>query len=306
MIENAVQAVRVSPSPQPSPSREEGAKALARLPVGRLSLYLVLAAGAAVVALPFCWMVSTSLMSLGETINRQWLPNVPRWQNYETAWTEARFAVYFLNSVIITVTSLTGLLTTSILAAYAFARLQFAGREIIFFGLLSTMMIPEAMTLLPSFLVIRGDVIPLPGGSWLNTLQGLTVPFMASAFSIFLLRQFFRRLPVELWDAACIDGCGHLRFLTTIVLPLSKAPLLTVSLFGFIASWDSLLWPLLVTTRDTWRPLMVGLWSLVTEAGAETHLFMAGAAITLLPILVIYFLVQRQFTEGIMSSGLKG
>ena len=266
----------------------------------------MLAAGAAVVALPFCWMVATSLMSLGETINRQWLPNVPRWQNYETAWTEARFAVYFLNSVIITVTSLTGLLTTSILAAYAFARLQFAGREVIFFGLLSTMMIPEAMTLLPSFLVIRGDVIPLPGGSWLNTLQGLTVPFMASAFSIFLLRQFFRRLPVELWDAACIDGCGHLRFLTTIVLPLSKAPLLTVSLFGFIASWDSLLWPLLVTTRETWRPLMVGLWSLVAEAGAETHLFMAGATITLLPILVIYFLVQRQFTEGIMTSGLKG
>ena len=186
--------------------------------VGRLGLYLVLAAGAAVVALPFCWMVATSLMSLGETINRQWLPNVPRWQNYETAWTEARFAVYFLNSVIITVTSLAGLLTTSILAAYAFARLQFAGREVIFFGLLSTMMIPEAMTLLPSFLVIRGDVIPLPGGSWLNTLQGLTVPFMASAFSIFLLRQFFRRLPVELWDAACMDGCGHLRFLTTIVL----------------------------------------------------------------------------------------
>jgi ABC-type glycerol-3-phosphate transport system permease component len=262
--------------------------------------------GAVVVALPFCWMVSTSLMTLGETINRQWLPHTPRWQNYQTAWTEARFAVYFMNSVIITVTSLAGLLTTSILAAYAFARLQFAGREIIFFGLLSTMMIPEAMTLLPSFLVIRGDVIPLPGGSWLNTLQGLTVPFMASAFSIFLLRQFFRRLPVELWDAACIDGCGHLRFLTTVVLPLSKAPLLTVSLFGFIASWDALLWPLLVTTRETWRPLMVGLWSLVTEAGPETQLFMAGATITLLPILVIYFLVQRQFTEGIMTSGLKG
>ncbi|MDE0207839.1 MAG: carbohydrate ABC transporter permease, partial [Candidatus Tectomicrobia bacterium] len=211
MIDSAAQAVSQS-----------GAR---RLRPGRLSLYIVLVAGAAVVALPFCWMVSTSLMSLGETINRQWLPGVPRWQNYQTAWTEARFAVYFLNSVIITFTSLAGLLATSVLAAYAFARLRFAGREIIFFGLLSTMMIPEAMTLLPSFLVIRGDVIPLPGGSWLNTLQGLTVPFMASAFSIFLLRQFFRRLPVELWDAACIDGCGHLRFLTTVVLPLSKAPL---------------------------------------------------------------------------------
>jgi len=167
-------------------------------------------------------------------------------------------------------------------------------------------MLPEAMLLLPNFLVIRGDILPLPGGSWLNTLQGLSVPFMANAFSIFLLRQFFKQLPMELWDAARLDGCGHVRFLTAVVLPISHAPILTVGLLGFLSAWDAFVWPLLVTTKDTWRPLMVGLWSLVTEAGAETHLFMAGAAMTLLPVLLLYFLLQKQFTASIITSGFKG
>lgn len=276
------------------------------LHLGRLALHLLLVLSASIAMMPLFWMLSTSLMTLGETLNQQWLPRSPQWHNYLEAWTEAKFATYFLNSVIITATILAGLLVTSILGGYAFARLRFAGREVIFFALLSTMMLPETMTLLPNFMVIRGDVIPLPGRSWLNTLQGLSVPFMANAFSIFLLRQFFKQLPVELWDAARLDGCGHLRFLAHVVLPLSKAPVLTVALFGFISAWDAFLWPLLVTTRDTWRPLMVGLWSLVTEAGAETHLFMAGATIALLPVLILYFLLQKQFTEGIMSSGFKG
>ena len=273
---------------------------------GRLVLHVLLVLSALIAMLPLFWMLSTSLMTLGETLNRQWLPRSPQWHNYLDAWTEAKFAAYFLNSVIITATILVGLLATSILGGYAFARLRFPGREAIFFVLLSTMMLPETMTLLPNFMVIRGDVIPLPGHSWLNTLQGLTVPFMANAFSIFLLRQFFKQLPVELWDAARLDGCGHLRFLVHIVIPISKAPILTVALFGFISSWDAFLWPLLVTTRDTWRPLMVGLWSLVTEAGVETHLFMAGATIALLPVLILYFLLQKQFTESIISSGFKG
>lgn len=282
------------------------ARHLLSLRPGRLALYALLLLSATLTIMPFFWMMSTSLMTLGETINQQWLPRSPQWHNYVEAWTEAKFAAYFLNSVIITTTILAGLLMTSILGGYAFARIRFAGREVIFFVLLSTMMIPEAMTLLPNFMVIRGDIIPLPGRSWLNTLQGLTVPLMANAFSIFLLRQFFKQLPMELWDAARIDGCGHLRFLTTVVLPISKAPILTVALFGFIGAWDAFLWPLLVTTKETWRPLMVGLWSLVTEAGAETHLFMAGATIALLPVLILYFLMQKQFTASIMTSGLKG
>jgi hypothetical protein len=146
----------------------------------------------------------------------------------------------------------------------------------------------------------------LPYGSWLNSLAALSIPFMANVFSIFLLRQFFAKIPDEYWDAARIDGAGHLRFLLRIVLPMSKAPIMTVLIFSFIGSWNAFLWPLLATTKETWRPLMVGLWTFVTEAGPETQLLMAGAVITILPILLLYFLTQKQFTEGIATTGLKG
>jgi ABC-type glycerol-3-phosphate transport system permease component len=272
----------------------------------RLALYVVLLAMVLVVLLPLFWMISTSFMTRGETITRQWLPHVPQVRNYSVAWTEGKFATYLGNSVFITITTLAGLIPTSILAAYAFARIPFAGREAVFIILLSTMMLPEAVTLLPNFLLIRGDVIPLPGGRWLNTLQALTVPFMANAFSIFLLRQFFRQIPAELWDAARLDGCGHLRFLLSVGLPLSKAPVLTVSLFGFLQAWDAFMWPLRVTTRDTWRPLMVGLWSFVDEAGPDTQFLMAGAVLALLPVLLLYLLLQKHFTTTLITSGLKG
>ena len=273
---------------------------------GRLILYLILILGAIVAILPFFWMVSTSLMTLGETINRQWLPKVPQFENYSEAWTEARFAKYFVNSVIITFVTIAGLLTTSILSGYAFGRIKFFGKNVLFALLLATMMIPESVTMIPNFLMIRGDILPLPGGSWLNTLPALTVPFIANAFSIFLLRQFFMKIPDELWDAARMDGAGHFRFLVQICLPISKAPVLTVMIFAFIGSWNAFLWPLLVTTRAVWRPLMVGLWTFVSEAGPETNLLMAGAVITIIPILILYFLTQKQFTEGIATTGLKG
>ena len=272
----------------------------------RIVLYLILILGIFLAALPFLYMVSTSLMTLGETINRQWLPKAPQFANYVEAWQEARFERYFMNSVIITFTTLLGLLITSVLAAYAFGRIHFAGRDVIFGLLLATMMIPESVTMIPNFIMIRGDILPLPGGSWLNKLPALTVPFMANAFSIFLLRQFFITIPNDLWDAARMDGAGHLRFLVQIVLPLSKAPVMTVVIFSFIGSWNAFLWPLLVTTKETWRPLMVGLWQFQSEAGPETQLLMAGAVITVIPILILYFLTQKQFTEGIATTGLKG
>lgn len=294
-------------------------------------LYLVLIAGAAVAIVPFFWMLSTSFMTLGETIVRQWFPSHGlQFVNYQDAWVEAKFAKYFVNSLIITGITLAGLLITSTLAGYAFGRIKFAGRDLLFALLLSTMMIPESVTMIPNFLMIRGDVIPLPGlpvsifqglkgtdlypylssilpaKSWLNSLAALTVPFMANAFSIFMLRQFFVKIPDEYWDAARIDGAGHLRFLVQIVLPMSKAPIMTVIIFSFIGSWNAFLWPLLVTTTDRWRPLMVGLWTFVSEAGPETNLLMAGAVIALIPIIILYFLTQKQFTEGIATTGLKG
>jgi len=301
--------------------------------IGRAILYLILAGGALLAMTPFFWMISTSLMTLGETINRAWVPDVPQWINYVDAWDQANFSRYFWNSVVITSISLAGLMVTSVLAGYAFASIKFPAKNIIFAIILATMMVPESVTVLPSLLLIRGSIIPLPGvdirafdaciaeggkvlscqlqnltmgASWLNTLQALTLPFMANAFSIFMLRQFFAQTPKELWDAARIDGAGHFRFLFQIVLPISKAPIMTVLLFGFISSWNAFMWPLLVTTRDVKRPIMVGLWNFVTEAGPQTHLLMAGAVITLIPIVIVYFITQKQFTEGIATTGLKG
>lgn len=267
-------------------------------------LYLVLIIGAALAILPFYWMLSTSLMTLGETINKQWIPSVPQFVNYTNAWREANFSLYFINSVYMTVVTVLGVTLTSVLAGYAFARIQFKGRDVLFALLLATLMIPESVTMIPNFLMIRGEIIPW--GSWLNTLRAITLPYMASAFSIFLLKQFFATVPYELWDAARIDGAGHFRFLFQIVLPISKAPIMTVVLLSFIGAWNAFLWPLLVTTSAEWRPLMVGLYTFITEAGPETHLLMAGAAIALAPVLLLYFFTQKQFTEGIATTGLKG
>lgn len=274
--------------------------------LGKVLLYLILLIGAAIFIFPFFWMISNSLMTLGETITRQLVPKVPQWVNYKEAWDQANFSKYFMNSVLVTLGTLAGLLFTSVLAGYAFGRIDFKGKNILFGLFLATMMIPESVTLIPNYLLIRGSIIPLPGGTWINTYWALTVPFMANAFSIFLLRQFFAQIPDELWDAARIDGCDHLRFLVQIVMPISKAPIMTVLLFGFTASWNAFQWPLLVTTRDTWRPLMVGLYGFVQEAGPYMHWMMAGAVITIIPILLVYFLTQKQFTQGIATTGLKG
>ena len=166
-------------------------------------------------------------------------------------------------------------------------------------------MLPEAVIWVPNFITVSwlGRVGPVP---WINNWPALTIPFMAGAFGIFLLRQFFQQIPSELWDSAQIDGAGHLRYLIRIMLPLSKAPVMTLALFGFIGSWNALAWPILVTTTPDWRPISYGLLSFLDEAGAQFHLQMAGSVITMAPILLIYFFTQRQFIEGIATSGLKG
>ncbi len=287
-------------APRPVLSRREPYE----FKLSHLPAYLALTIGAVISMTPFLYMISTSLMTLGETINRRLFPSNPQWVNYQTAWSEADFALYFRNSVIITAVIIVGVLVTCTLAGYAFARIEFPGRETIFMVLLATLMIPGTVTFLPNFMLVRGEVIPW--GSWLNTLPALTVPFMATAFIIFLFRQFFLGIPHELYDAARIDGAGHVRFLTAVVVPMSKPVLMTATLLTFVTAWNEFLWPLLVTTTPKWRPLGVGLYTFISEAGPETHLLMAGAVITILPVLLVYFVTQKQFTEGIATSGLKG
>ncbi|HHV06043.1 MAG TPA: carbohydrate ABC transporter permease [Anaerolineaceae bacterium] len=271
--------------------------------IGKIFIYVVLIIGAIISLFPFFWMVSQSLMTLGETLQVRWLPAVPQWHNYAEAWNRARFGDYFLNSTWVTLGTIIGILITSILAAYAFARIEFPGRNLFFTLFLATMMVPESVTLIPNLFMVRGKIIPW--GNWNDTFWVLTVPFMANAFSIFLLRQFFQQVPNELWDAARIDGAGHMRFLTQIVLPISTAPIVTVILFAFTGAWNAFSWPLIVTGRK-WRTLMVGLYNFVSEAGTETQLLMAGAVISLIPILILYIFTQKQFTQGIATTGLKG
>jgi ABC-type glycerol-3-phosphate transport system permease component len=276
-----------------------------RFDLGKAFIYGVLTVGVVVAAFPFFWMVSASLMNLTEATGRAILPRVPQWSNYIDAWTEANFGEYFINSVIIAAITIAGQLIFSTLAAYAFAQIQFPGKSLIFTLLLSTLMIPEAVVWIPNFITVTwlGRVGPIP---WINNWPALTIPFMASAFSIFLLRQFFQQIPRELWDAAQIDGASHLRYLMQVIIPLSRPAMLTVVLFTFIGSWNALAWPILVTTDLEWRPISYGLSSFLDEAGSFIHLQMAGSVLAILPILVIYLLIQRQFTEGIATTGLKG
>jgi ABC-type glycerol-3-phosphate transport system permease component len=227
--------------------------------------------------------------------------------NYYQAWITANFRQYMYNSVRLTAITLVGILIVSTLAAYAFARMQFPGRNLLFVLLLSTMMIPETVTMIPNFLTITGNNPFLPFINWYDNWPALTIPFIAGFFNIFLLRQFFAQIPDELWDAARIDGAGHLRFLIQVVLPLSRAPIMTVIIFAFIGSWNALLWPLIATKAGSnWWPISVGLQNFVNEAGPETHLWMAGATLSMLPVLLLYFLAQKQFIEGIATTGLKG
>ncbi|MFN2233657.1 MAG: carbohydrate ABC transporter permease, partial [Anaerolineales bacterium] len=276
-----------------------------RVDWGHVLTYLILSLGAIIAIVPFLWMISGSLMNLTEATGRAILPSVPQWDNFSQAWNDANFKDYFLNSVIIATITISGQLVFCTLAGYAFARINFPAKNFLFTLMLATLMIPEAVTWIPNFITVvwLGRVSPIP---WINNWPALTIPFMASAFSIFLLRQFFLQVPSELWDSAQIDGAGHLRFLVQIAIPLAKPALLTVALFTFIGSWNALAWPILVTTTPEWRPISYGLSSFLTEAGAQVHLQMAGSVITILPILIIYLLIQKQFVEGIATTGLKG
>ena len=271
----------------------------------KITIYIVLTAGAIIAILPFLATISMSLMNFTEVSSNRLLPSTPQWGNYPEAWKDAQFGLYFFNSVKISAIVLVGEVIFSTLAAYVFARMEFPGKNLIFGLMLATLTLPAAIVWVPNFLTISwlGKVTPI---QWTDNWPALTIPFMASAFGIFLLRQFFQQIPSELWDSAQIDGAGHLRFLWQIVLPLSKAPIMVLIVFSITSSWNELAWPLLVTTLPDWRPIAVGLQVFLDEERSRAHLQMAGALITMMPIVFVYFLTQKQFIEGMTRSGLKG
>ncbi len=255
---------------------------------------------------PFFYMISTSLMTGGEAANQYLFPKKLMFENYLEVWTSNNFQSYTLNSLIIASLVVSGILFTSIPAAYAFARIEFPFKNIIFYFLIVSLMIPEIIMLLPHLLIIRGDIFPLPfGSSWMNSLKGLTIPFMGNIFVIFLLRQYFKKIPTELWDAARMDGASHIYFLYKVVVPLSLPIIVTVSLFSFILSWNAFAWPLLILTKEDWFPVTVSIYGFIREVGPNVNLLMAASVISILPILVLYFFTQRLFLESISNFGIK-
>ncbi|MCD6345717.1 MAG: carbohydrate ABC transporter permease [Anaerolineae bacterium] len=264
--------------------------------------YIALGATTLVVMLPYIWMVSTSLKGADEVFAYPptWIPQAWRFQNYVDAWNAAPFGRYFFNSLVVAITVTVGQLITCSLAAFAFARMEFKGKNVMFALFLSTTMISTQVTLVPAYLVLAHL-------HWLNTYQALIVPFLANAFGVFMMRQYFMTLPRELEDAAKLDGCGRLRFLWQILLPLSKPIISAQALFAFMGNWNSYLWPLIVTTSEDMRTLQIGLRYFVgQEGGTQWGLFMAATVFVSLPVMIFYFIIQRSFVEGIATTGLKG
>jgi multiple sugar transport system permease protein len=266
-----------------------------------LLVYLVLISGALWALFPFAWMALSSLKGYAEASAAQtFFPTRWLFENYVQAWNQVGyFPRYFANTLFIATATVLGVLITSTLAAYAFARMEFPARETLFMILLATMMIPFEVTLIPNFIIISQL-------KWIDHYESMTIPWAASAFSIFLLRQFFRSIPAELFDAAVIDGCSHLRFLATIVLPLSRPALITSGLFTFLGSWNSLMWPLLVTNNPLMRPIQVGMASFIGDAGTQIQLLLAAVTISVIPVMLVYLVLQRWFIEGIATVGIRG
>ena len=268
--------------------------------------YIILSIVAIVSIYPFFYMISTSFMTVGEATNQYLFPKKLMFENYFHVWTSSNFQKYTLNSLIISSIIVLGILFTSIPAAYSFARIDFPFKNAIFYFLIISLMIPEIIMLLPHLLIIRGEIIPLPfGPSWMNSLQGLTVPFMGNIFVIFLLRQYFKKIPKELWEAARMDGASHFYFLYKVVIPLSLPIIVTVSLFSFILAWNAFAWPLLILTKEDWYPVTVSIYGYIREVGPQFNLLMAACVISILPILTLYFFTQKLFLETISNFGLK-
>jgi multiple sugar transport system permease protein len=262
--------------------------------------HAALVLGALVMAFPFYWMVTTGLKGPAEALSfpPTLIPKAPTLGNFRQVWQEQPFGRYLLNSGFVSTAVTLGVLVTSSLAAHAFARMRFWGRELLFGAFLATMMIPFEVVLIPDFLIIRQL-------GWFDSYLALIVPWTASVFGIFLLRQTFLGIPDELFEASQLDGCGHGRFLFRVALPLVTPALVTVALVTFLGSWNSLLWPLVVTHRQELMVVQVGLVSYLGEEGSQYQLVMAAATVSILPIVVLFLAAQRHFVEGIARTGLK-
>jgi len=278
-----------------------GSKFNAKRTVTNLLTHAVLVGGAVVMLVPFFWMITTSLKEMWEvfTPEMNWLPEVPVWQNYLDAWMYAPFGRYYFNTAFVSITVVVAQLIICGMAAFALSRLEFPGRDVIFLGVLGTMMLPGTLMTVPSYLILNWL-------GWIDTYYALIIPPLFNAFGIFLLRQFFMTIPKELDDAAIIDGCNRFGILWRVILPLSKAAFATVAIFTFMGQWNSYVWPLIVTNSEEMRMISVGISMFKDQFSTQWTLMMAASTTATLPLLIVFFFAQRYFIEGITLTGMKG
>jgi multiple sugar transport system permease protein len=267
----------------------------------KVAIHLVLIVGSLVMVAPFLWMLFTSFKSFAESMQvpPTILPKVWRLDNYVEVFEKVNFLTYYLNTISVTVGRTVGQLILCSLAAFAFARMSFPGKNVIFIALLSVLMVPSQVVMIPSFVIVREL-------GWFDTLYALIVPGIFSAFGTFLLRQFFMSIPRELDEAAKIDGCSYFGIYWRVVLPLSKPALVALAIFTILNAWNDFLWPLVVTSSDSMRVLSIGIASFQGEYATEYPLLMAGALMASLPLILIFIFLQRYFIEGITMTGMKG
>jgi multiple sugar transport system permease protein len=309
--------------------------------VKKLVTYLVLGFVGLFMLLPFLWMLSTSVKPASDVFTsfenpiKAFVPRETQWRNFPRVYDTTRamgggFARWYLNSVLVAVVVTLGQVTTSACAAYAFARLRFPGRDKLFLGYLATMMIPGAVTMIPNFILMRkitewltvvapmvdwdaSRVVSVFGRTYdagrlvgLDSYFALAVPAMFSAYGTFMLRQYFLSIPRDLEEAATIDGCGLFRIFTTIILPLSKPALATLTIFTFMGNWQSFYWPLIVLTQDSMKTLPLGLLSFMGLYSTQWSLLMAGSMMMILPMIIVFLVGQKWFISGIQLGALKG
>ncbi len=261
--------------------------------------YLLLTLGGLTVVFPFVWMLVTSLKPFYETFSLQFLPSEPTLDNYRQVLFGTRFARWYLNSLLVASATTLSVLFFDSLVGYTLAKLRFAGREVVFVLILSTLMVPTEMLVIPWFVTSseRG---------WIDTYWGIAFPGLITAFGIFLMRQFFQTLPDDLLDAGRIDGVSEFGLFLRVAVPLVRPALSALAIFTFLGNWNAFLWPLIVIQSDAMRTLPVGIALFSGEAGSEWNLIMAASSLAIVPVLVVFSIFQRQIIEGVVLTGVKG
>jgi len=301
-------ATTAPPRHQLRPSAGHGGRATERLRLPFSPWHLVLIPATVVLIFPFVWLVATSLETPSEALHFPpiLIPHTIRFANYSDALATAPFGRFMINSAVVAVATVLGNLVLCTLAGYAFARFRFLGRTALFAVIMATLMVPFQVTMIPQFIITKWLGVHVLAGVGINHIGALILPNAATAFGIFFLRQFFRTLPLEYEESARVDGASRLTVLVRIVLPLAAPSLATLAALTFLDSWNNFLWPLIAITSTSQMTLPLGLATFQGAHATEWTLLMAANVMSLIPMLIVFFVAQRYFIRSVAATGLAG